>query len=128
MLLYMTVNYLIKNPRRKKSRRVNVPFMDGCPQKRGVCIKVTTITPKKPNSAKRKIAKVRLTNGKIVTAYIPGEKHNLAEHSVVLVQGGRTPDLTGVYCHIVRGALSASGVDARKNSRSLYGVKKAKQK
>lgn len=119
----MTVNYLIRNPRTKKSRRADVPFMKGCPQVRGVCIKVTVTTPKKPNSAKRKIAKVRLTNGKEVIAYIPGEKHDLAEHSVVLIQGGGRKDLPGVKCRIVRGALSCSGVNARKNGRSLYGVK-----
>lgn len=123
----MTVNYLLRKPRAPKSRRAAVPFMDGCPQKRGVCIKVTVTTPKKPNSAKRKIAKVRLSNGKEVLAYIPGEKHDLAEHSVVLIRGGGCKDLPGVKCRIVRGALSCSGVNARKNGRSIYGAKKQKR-
>lgn len=98
----------------------------GCPQKRGVCTKVTTTTPKKPNSALRKIAKVRLTNGMEVTAYIPGEGHNLQEHSVVLIRGGRVKDLPGVRYHIVRGVLDTQGVNGRQQSRSLYGAKKGK--
>jgi len=98
----------------------------GCPQKRGVCTKVTTTTPKKPNSALRKIAKVRLTNGMEVTAYIPGEGHNLQEHSVVLIRGGRVKDLPGVRYHIVRGILDTQGVNGRKQGRSLYGAKKGK--
>ncbi len=100
--------------------------MAACPQKRGVCTRVYTATPKKPNSAMRKIARVRLTNGLEVTAYIPGEGHNLQEHSIVLIRGGRVKDLPGVRYHIIRGVLDASGVDGRKNSRSKYGVKRPK--
>jgi small subunit ribosomal protein S12 len=109
----------------RKQRRIRQPR--GAPQKRGVCTIVRTMTPKKPNSALRKIARVRLTNGIEVTAYIPGEGHSLQEHSVVLVRGGRVKDLPGVRYHIVRGTLDAAGVDGRKNSRSLYGTKKAKK-
>lgn len=104
----------------------DVDMRKGCPQKRGVCTKVTTTTPKKPNSALRKIAKVRLTNGMEVTAYIPGEGHNLQEHSVVLIRGGRVKDLPGVRYHIVRGVLDTQGVNGRKQGRSLYGAKKGK--
>jgi len=105
-----------------------VTLAKGCPQKRGVCVKVTTMTPKKPNSALRKIARVRLTNGMEVNAYIPGEGHNLQEHSVVIIRGGRVKDLPGVRYHIVRGLLDTQGVDNRKGSRSKYGVKKEKVK
>jgi len=105
-------------------KRSKSPVLERCPQKRGVCLAVKTMTPKKPNSALRKIARVRLSNGKEVTAYIPGEGHNLQEHSIVLVRGGRVRDLPGVRYHIVRGTLDASGVDGRKQSRSKYGVKK----
>jgi small subunit ribosomal protein S12 len=103
-----------------------VPAMQACPQKRGVCTRVYTLTPKKPNSAMRKVARVRLTNGFEVTAYIPGEGHNLQEHSIVLIRGGRVKDLPGVRYHIVRGVLDTSGVDGRTNSRSKYGVKRPK--
>jgi len=111
-------------PKRKKSK---APALEGCPQKRGVCIRVYTTTPKKPNSALRKVAKVRLSNGKEVIAYIPGEGHNLQEHSVVLVRGGRVKDLPGVKYHIIRGKYDTAGVENRKNSRSLYGAKKPKK-
>ena len=104
----------------------NVPAMQGCPQKRGVCTRVTTTTPKKPNSAMRKIARVRLTNGYEVTAYIPGEGHNLQEHSVVMIRGGRVKDLPGVRYHIIRGTLDTQGVKDRRRGRSKYGVKKPK--
>ena len=106
--------------------RTKTPVLDGCPQKRGVCLLVKTVTPKKPNSALRKVARVRLSNGKEVTAYIPGEGHNLQEHSIVLVRGGRVKDLPGVRYHIVRGTLDAAGVNARKKSRSKYGAKAPK--
>ena len=102
------------------------PAMAACPQKRGVCTRVYTLTPKKPNSAMRKVARVRLTNGFEVTAYIPGEGHNLQEHSIVLIRGGRVKDLPGVRYHIIRGVLDTSGVDGRQNARSKYGVKKPK--
>lgn len=104
----------------------NVPAMQGCPQKRGVCTRVTTTTPKKPNSAMRKIARVRLTNGYEVTAYIPGEGHNLQEHSVVMIRGGRVKDLPGVRYHIIRGTLDTQGVKDRRRGRSKYGVKRPK--
>lgn len=112
----------LRNPRKKKSKS---PALRGCPQKRGVCLKVFTTTPKKPNSALRKVARVRLSNGVEVTAYIPGIGHNLQEHSVVLVRGGRVKDLPGVRYHIVRGALDCQGVKNRKQGRSLYGAKRA---
>lgn len=120
-----TINQLIKSGRSVQRRITKSPVLDKCPQKRGVCLQVKTMTPKKPNSALRKIARVRLSNGKEVTVYIPGEGHNLQEHSIVLVRGGRVRDLPGVRYHIVRGALDTQGVDGRKRSRSLYGQKKA---
>ncbi len=119
-----TINQLINKFRIKKKNKNNVPALCGCPQKRGVCIKVYTITPKKPNSALRKVCRVRLTNGFEVTAYIPGEGHNLQEHSVVLIRGGRVKDLPGVRYHVIRGSLDCIGVKNRKRSRSKYGVKK----
>ena len=121
-----TVNQLIRKPRRMPVTRNKVPAMQACPQKRGVCTRVYTLTPKKPNSAMRKVARVRLTNGFEVTAYIPGEGHNLQEHSIVLIRGGRVKDLPGVRYHIIRGVLDTSGVDGRHNARSKYGVKKPK--
>ena len=123
-----TVNQLIRSPRKPKSDRNKVPALEGCPQKRGVCTRVFTTTPKKPNSALRKVARIRLTNGFEVTGYIPGEGHNLQEHSVVLIRGGRVKDLPGVRYHIVRGTLDTSGVADRKKSRSKYGAKRAKAK
>uniref|UniRef100_A0A7C2K0M1 Small ribosomal subunit protein uS12 n=1 Tax=candidate division WOR-3 bacterium TaxID=2052148 RepID=A0A7C2K0M1_UNCW3 len=122
-----TINQLVRLGRKPKKRKSKSPALDGCPQKRGVCIRVYTTTPKKPNSALRKVAKVRLSNGKEVIAYIPGEGHNLQEHSVVLVRGGRVKDLPGVKYHIIRGKYDAAGVEGRKNSRSLYGTKKPKK-
>lgn len=121
-----TVNQLISNPRRRPKVKSNVPHLMQCPQKRGVCTRVYTTTPKKPNSALRKVARVRLTNGMEVTTYIGGEGHNLQEHSVVLVRGGRVPDLPGVRYHTVRGALDLAGVSGRKQGRSKYGTKRAK--
>src|SRR5436853_559140 len=121
-----TINQLIKKPRRSLARINKVKDLEACPQKRGVCLQVKTMTPKKPNSALRKIARVRLSNGKEVTAYIPGEEHNLQEHSIVLVRGGRVRDLPGVRYHIVRGTLDALGVDGRKRGRSKYGTKRGK--
>ncbi|RLC67784.1 MAG: 30S ribosomal protein S12 [Chloroflexi bacterium] len=136
-----TVNQLVRKGRKKKKRKSKAPALhyrfnalkqkreyipEGAPQKRGVCTNVRTMTPKKPNSALRKIARVRLTNGVEVTAYIPGEGHNLQEHSVVLVQGGRVKDLPGVRYHVVRGALDATGVDGRTQGRSKYGTKAPK--
>ncbi len=121
-----TINQLVRKPRKQPGDRSKSPALDACPQKRGVCTKVSTTTPKKPNSALRKIARVRLTNGDEVTAYIPGEGHNLQEHSVVLVRGGRVPDLPGVRYHIVRGTLDTQGVQARKKRRSCYGAKRPK--
>jgi len=120
------VNQLIRKPRFSKSQRSKSPALEVCPQKRGVCTRVYTTTPKKPNSALRKVARVRLTNGLEVTIYIPGEGHNLQEHSVVIVRGGRVPDLPGVRYHIVRGALDAHGVSDRKQGRSKYGAKRPK--
>lgn len=122
-----TINQLVRLGRKPKKRKSKAPALDGCPQKRGVCIRVYTTTPKKPNSALRKVAKVRLSNGKEVIAYIPGEGHNLQEHSIVLVRGGRVKDLPGVKYHIIRGKYDAAGVEGRKNSRSLYGTKKPKK-
>jgi small subunit ribosomal protein S12 len=122
-----TINQLIATGREPKTSRNKVPALAGCPQKRGVCTRVYTTTPKKPNSALRKVAKVRLTNGYEVVSYIPGEGHNLQEHSVVLIRGGRVKDLPGVRYHILRGTLDASGVDGRKRSRSKYGTKRPKQ-
>ena len=121
-----TINQLIKKARTKPKVRSKVPALERSPQKRGVCTKVYTTTPKKPNSALRKVARVRLSNGFEVTAYIPGEGHNLQEHSVVLIRGGRVKDLPGVRYHILRGNLDAQGVVARKKRRSLYGAKKPK--
>lgn len=121
-----TVNQLIRKPRKEKPTRNKVPAMESCPQKRGVCTRVFTTTPKKPNSALRKVARIRLTNGFEVTGYIPGEGHNLQEHSVVLIRGGRVKDLPGVRYHIIRGALDTQGVKDRKKGRSKYGVKRPK--
>ena len=121
-----TINQLARKGRRKVLKKKKTPVLDECPQKRGVCLHVKTQTPKKPNSALRKIARVRLSNGKEITAYIPGEGHNLQEHSIVLVRGGRVRDLPGVRYHIVRGVLDTGGVDDRKQSRSKYGSKKPK--
>jgi small subunit ribosomal protein S12 len=122
-----TANQLIKRPRQLRVWKNSVPALASCPQKRGVCIRVYTVTPKKPNSALRKVARVRLTNGMEVTTYIGGEGHNLQEHSVVLIRGGRVKDLPGVRYHIVRGSLDTTGVDGRKQGRSKYGAKKAKK-
>ena len=135
-----TIQQLIKNPRRNSNKKSKSPALQTtfntlknrpvgvkCPQKRGVCVKVTTMTPKKPNSALRKIARVRLTNGMEVNAYIPGEGHNLQEHSVVTIRGGRVKDLPGVRYHIIRGTLDTQGVNERKPSRSKYGAKKPKK-
>ena len=119
-----TINQLVRKGRRPPRKFSKSPVLDKCPQRRGVCLQVKTMTPKKPNSALRKIARVRLSNGKEVTVYIPGEGHSLQEHSIVLVRGGRVRDLPGVRYHIVRGALDCTGVDGRKRSRSLYGAKK----
>ena len=121
-----TINQLIRNPRSPVVARNKVPAMEQCPQKRGVCTRVYTTTPKKPNSALRKVARVRLTNGFEVTSYIPGEGHNLQEHSVVLIRGGRVKDLPGVRYHIVRGSLDTQGVKDRKQARSKYGAKAPK--
>jgi small subunit ribosomal protein S12 len=118
-----TINQLINNPRKPQVARNKVPAMEQCPQKRGVCTRVYTTTPKKPNSALRKVARVRLTNGMEVNAYIPGEGHNLQEHSVVLVRGGRVKDLPGYRYKVIRGTLDAAGVSDRKKARSQYGVK-----
>lgn len=138
-----TIHQLIKHKRKKITYKSKAPALQrdfnkikkryyimkkGNPFKRGVCVKVTTMTPKKPNSALRKIARVRLTNGMEVTAYIPGEGHNLQEHSIVMIRGGRVKDLPGIRYHIVRGHLDAAGVDARRTGRSLYGAKKPKEK
>ena len=121
-----TINQLLRNPRRSLKRINKVKDLEASPQRRGVCLLVKTMTPKKPNSALRKVARVRLSHGKEVTAYIPGIDHNLQEHSIVLVRGGRVRDLPGVRYHIVRGVLDASGVEARRRSRSKYGAKKPK--
>ena len=121
-----TINQLVRKPRNRKREKSNVPALEACPQKRGVCTRVYTTTPKKPNSALRKVARVRLSNGREVWAYIPGEAHNLQEHSVVLVRGGRVKDLPGVRYHIVRGTLDSLGVDGRNQSRSRYGTKRRK--
>ena len=121
-----TISQLIRKARSPIKARNTVPALDACPQKRGVCTRVYTTTPKKPNSALRKVAKVRLTNGYEVIAYIPDEGHNLQEHSIVLVRGGRVKDLPGVRYHIVRGTLDAAGVEKRRVSRSKYGVKRPK--
>ncbi len=121
-----TISQLVRRGRTKIKRKTSAPALTGSPQKRGVCIRVYTTTPKKPNSALRKVARVRLTNGMEVTAYIPGIGHNLQEHSVVLIRGGRVKDLPGVRYHIIRGALDSVGVQDRKQGRSRYGAKKPK--
>ena len=121
-----TVNQLVRKPRKSKVEKSAVPALESSPQKRGVCTRVYTTTPKKPNSALRKVARVRLTNGYEVTSYIGGEGHNLQEHSVVLIRGGRVKDLPGVRYHTVRGSLDASGVDKRRKGRSKYGAKRPK--
>ena len=121
-----TTNQLVRKAREARGGRNKVPHLQGCPQKRGVCTRVYTVTPKKPNSALRKVARVRLTNGFEVTSYIPGEGHNLQEHSVVLIRGGRVKDLPGVRYHMIRGKLDTQGVQGRKKSRSKYGVKRPK--
>lgn len=123
-----TVNQLVRKPRRTRRAKSKVPALEGCPERRGVCTRVYTTTPKKPNSALRKVARVRVTNGYEVTAYIGGEGHNLQEHSVVLIRGGRVKDLPGVRYHIVRGSLDTAGVKGRKQGRSKYGEKKPKEK
>jgi small subunit ribosomal protein S12 len=120
-----TINQLVKQGRDKTKWKTSSPALKSCPQKRGVCVRVYTSTPKKPNSALRKVARVRLTNGMEVTSYIPGEGHNLQEHSVVLIRGGRVKDLPGVRYHIIRGTLDTQGVAKRKQGRSKYGAKKA---
>src|SRR5512141_991295 len=119
-----TISQLIRKPRVAQRIRNKVPALEASPQKRGVCTRVYTTTPKKPNSALRKVARVKLTNGIVVTAYIPGEGHNLQEHSIVLIRGGRVKDLPGVRYHIIRGILDAAGVEGRKQGRSKYGTKK----
>jgi small subunit ribosomal protein S12 len=122
-----TINQLIRKARERKTRKAKAPALQKCPQRRGVCLQVRTMTPKKPNSALRKIARVRLTNGHEITAYVPGIGHNLQEHSIVLVRGGRVKDLPGVRYHIIRGTLDAMGVENRKQGRSRYGTKKPKE-
>ena len=121
-----TINQLVRKPRRSKVVKSNVPALEACPQKRGVCTRVYTTTPKKPNSAMRKVARVRLTNSFAVTSYIGGEGHNLQEHSVVLIRGGRVKDLPGVRYHVVRGSLDTQGVESRRQGRSKYGTKRPK--
>ena len=121
-----TTNQLVRKPRKQVRRKSKMPALQSCPQRRGVCTRVYTTTPKKPNSALRKVARVRLTNGYEVTAYIGGEGHNLQEHSVVLLRGGRVKDLPGVRYHIVRGSLDTAGVDKRRRGRSKYGAKRPK--
>lgn len=121
-----TINQLVRKPRRKKRAKTKSPALKGCPQRRGVCTRVYTQTPKKPNSALRKVAKVRLTSGYEVISYIPGEGHNLQEHSVVLIRGGRVKDLPGVRYHTIRGVLETQGVANRKRGRSKYGAKRPK--
>jgi len=123
-----TINQLIRKPRKTSKRKTKSPALKQCPQRRGVCTRVYTVTPKKPNSALRKVARVRLTNGIEVTSYIPGVGHNLQEHSVVLIRGGRVKDLPGVRYHIIRGALDTQGVQGRTQSRSKYGAKTPKKK
>lgn len=122
----LTIQQLVRKGRKKSVNQSKSPALDACPQRRGVCVRVYTTTPKKPNSAMRKVARVKLTNQKEVNAYIPGEGHNLQEHSIVLVRGGRVKDLPGVRYHLIRGALDASGVEGRKQGRSLYGTKRPK--
>ena len=122
-----TIQQLVRSERKKENKKTKSPALKSCPQRRGVCTRVYTTTPKKPNSALRKVARVRLTSGFEVTAYIPGIGHNIQEHSVVLIRGGRVKDLPGVRYHVVRGTLDAAGVKERTNSRSKYGTKKKKQ-
>ncbi|MCP4678093.1 MAG: 30S ribosomal protein S12 [Deltaproteobacteria bacterium] len=122
-----TINQLIRKGRQKQVAKTTAPALKACPQKRGVCVRVYTSTPKKPNSALRKVARVRLTNGMEVTTYIPGEGHNLQEHSVVLIRGGRVKDLPGVRYHVIRGTMDASGVEERRKGRSKYGAKRPKK-
>ena len=122
-----TINQLVKRGRKRIAKKTSAPALQACPQKRGVCTRVYTSTPKKPNSAIRKVARVRLTNGYEVTAYIPGEGHNLQEHSIVLIRGGRVKDLPGVRYHIIRGTLDTDGVEGRTKGRSKYGVKRPKK-
>lgn len=122
-----TINQMVQKPRLHKRKKTTVPALEACPQKRGVCTRVYTTTPKKPNSALRKVARVRLTNGNEVSAYIGGEGHNLQEHSVVLIRGGRVKDLPGVRYHIVRGSLDTAGVGSRRQGRSKYGNKRPKK-
>lgn len=126
MRIMPTVNQLIRKERRVQKNKTTSPALQSCPQRRGVCTRVYTTTPKKPNSALRKVAKVRLSNGFEVISYIPGEGHNLQEHSVILIRGGRVKDLPGVRYHVVRGVLDTQGVNNRKNSRSKYGTKRPK--
>ena len=121
-----TINQLVRKPRSSKAEKSKVPALEACPQRRGVCTRVYTTTPKKPNSAMRKVARVRLTNGYEVSSYIGGEGHNLQEHSVVLIRGGRVKDLPGVRYHVVRGSLDTQGVDKRRQGRSKYGAKRPK--
>ncbi|MBW8049479.1 MAG: 30S ribosomal protein S12 [Cytophagales bacterium] len=123
-----TIQQLIRKGRKKQTKKSKSPALDGCPQKRGVCTKVYTATPKKPNSAMRKVARVRLSNGKEVNAYIPGEGHNLQEHSIVLIRGGKVKDLPGVRYHIIRGSMDTAGVKDRQQGRSKYGTKGSKKK
>jgi len=125
-MLMPTINQLVRKGRAEVRKKVKAPALEQCPQRKGVCVRVYTTTPKKPNSALRKVARVRLTNGMEITTYIPGEGHNLQEHSVVLVRGGRVKDLPGVRYHTVRGTLDATGVEDRKQSRSKYGTKRPK--
>jgi small subunit ribosomal protein S12 len=122
-----TIQQLVRKGRTDRAERTMAPALEACPQKRGVCTRVYTTTPKKPNSALRKVARVRLTNGAEVTSYIPGEGHNLQEHSVVMIRGGRVKDLPGVRYHIIRGVLDATGVSARRQGRSKYGAKRPKK-
>ena len=123
-----TIQQLIRKGRKKQTKKSKSPALEGCPQKRGVCTKVYTATPKKPNSAMRKVARVRLSNGKEVNAYIPGEGHNLQEHSIVLIRGGKVKDLPGVRYHIIRGSMDTAGVKDRQQGRSKYGTKSTKKK
>ncbi len=122
-----TINQLIHRGRKMMRRKTSSPALTGCPQRRGVCVRVYTVTPKKPNSALRKVARVRLSNGHEVTCYIPGEGHNLQEHSIVMIRGGRVKDLPGVRYHIIRGTLDTAGVQNRKQGRSKYGLKRPKK-
>jgi small subunit ribosomal protein S12 len=122
-----TINQLIKKGRKRKTKKSKAPAMQGCPQRRGVCTRVWTMSPKKPNSALRKVARVRLTNGIEVNAYIPGEGHNLQEHSIVLIRGGKVKDLSSVRYHVVRGVLESMGVEKRRRGRSKYGTKRPKE-